>query len=121
LIINRNLMLIFFVICLFPKILYSQTNAEKIGTIKSMVAKIDNQFNVPTIQVKALKALMESETENIILIDVRDKNERVVSKIPGSISKEQFEKNIENYKNNKVVVYCTIGYRSAQFTVKARE
>lgn len=56
--------------------------------------------------------------EKVVLVDVRPKEERSVSIIPGAISKEEFEKNKDQYKNHKVVSYCTIGYRSSEYTVK---
>jgi len=68
----------------------------------------------------------EENNEEYILIDVRSKEERDVSVIPGSISLQQFEDDIigktkSNTNNNitvlanpnlHVVTYCTIGYRS---------
>ena len=74
--------------------------------------------------------------DNIILIDNRTTIEQNVSMLPYAITKTQFENNINNISNestdstdsidysinncNKkhiiIIIYCTIGYRSARYT-----
>ena len=60
-----------------------------------------------------LKSLLKS----ILLVDVRSLEEREISIIPGSISKEEFETRRRAdptfSRDRAIVVYCTIGYRSA--------
>ena len=56
---------------------------------------------------------------NMILVDVRSKNERDVSMIPGAITSDEFENLIKNNpnmdKSRLIVPYCTIGYRSGKY------
>ncbi|MGE3975323.1 MAG: rhodanese-like domain-containing protein [Bdellovibrionales bacterium] len=55
------------------------------------------------------------ELSSYIIVDVREPKERNVSFIKNSISKSEFSHQKDNYKNKKVLVYCTIGYRSGSF------
>jgi rhodanese-related sulfurtransferase len=87
-----------------------QTNSAKIA---SMVGKFSNKFKVTQIKANDLLKLIESK--ELILVDVRDQDESDVSIIKGAISKNEFESNRRNLKGRKVVIYCTIGYRSSVY------
>ena len=56
-----------------------------------------------------------------VLVDVRSYEETNVSIIPGAITKEQFEENIDQYRDRIVIVYCTIGHRSGEYTTRLIE
>jgi rhodanese-related sulfurtransferase len=58
-------------------------------------------------------------TDRAILVDVREKKERAVSRIPGAITREEFETG--NYADRRIVAYCTIGYRSGKYAERLRE
>ncbi len=51
-----------------------------------------------------------------VLVDVRKAKEIAVSRIPGSITKDEYAANRQDFAGRKVVSYCTIGYRSGKFT-----
>ena len=70
--------------------------------------------NTPDVKVEELPQIQKKQ--KVILVDVRTKKEEKVSTIPGAISKEEFEKNFDKYKNDLIVPYCTIGYRSGLYT-----
>lgn len=57
---------------------------------------------------------------NIILLDIRQPEEQAVSMIPFAITTrefaERFRKGIP--KGKRIVVYCTIGYRSGQYAMQ---
>ena len=53
-----------------------------------------------------------------VIVDVRTPEEYQVSMIPGAVTKVQFEKNKQQYRDCTIVVYCTIGYRSGQYAKK---
>ena len=59
--------------------------------------------------------------DSIILVDVRSRKERRVSMIPNAISQKAFDKNRARFKQRKIIVYCTIGYRSGEQVVKLRK
>lgn len=50
--------------------------------------------------------------KKVVLVDVRTDAERDVSMIPGAISQSEFDAHREIFRNETIVVYCTIGYRS---------
>lgn len=56
----------------------------------------------------------------VVVVDVREAEERSVSIIPGAISKEHYESNEEDYDGRPVVAYCTIGYRSGRYVDSLR-
>jgi len=73
-----------------------------------------------TISAYALKKEM-TEKKEIVLVDVREKEEMEISKLPRAVTKEEFLKNTERYKGKKIVAYCTIGYRSGKFAEKHKD
>ncbi len=58
--------------------------------------------------------------EDLVLVDVREPQERAVSIIPGAISSEEFEKDPSAFEGRKIVAYCTIGYRSGLWVIEQR-
>lgn len=91
----------------------AQTDHEKIQTIESMIAGFATDFKVK--EIDASSARKGIGDKNTLFLDVRTPKEISVSKIPGAISKDDFEKKPENYKDKNIIAYCTIGYRSAKY------
>lgn len=62
------------------------------------------------------------DTNNTLFLDARSKAEYNVSHIKGSIwvgyDEFKFNKVPSNLKNRKIIVYCSVGYRSAIITNK---
>jgi rhodanese-related sulfurtransferase len=56
--------------------------------------------------------------EEVVLIDDRSEKERKVSMIPSAISRKEFEDQKETLRDKKIIVYCTIGLRSGQYSQK---
>ena len=74
---------------------------------------INSSYEVYSTE-KILKGL--SDKEKLLLVDVRNENERMISFIPGSISKAEFEDlGFEVTKDAIIVPYCTIGLRSGNY------
>ncbi|MEM7036685.1 MAG: rhodanese-like domain-containing protein [Bacteroidota bacterium] len=82
------------------------------------------RFTVPTIQPAELQSLL-SENDNVILLDTRTPKEFEVSHLPGAkfVHFDQFKKKdvASLDKNAKVVVYCTVGYRSERIGEKLQK
>jgi len=68
-------------------------------------------------------------TPKVVVVDVRTADEQAVSMIPSSaggagdpllpaLTKEQFEADIEQYKEHVVVCYCTAGLRSGTYAAQ---
>lgn len=70
--------------------------------------------NAPEISVDSLLKLISRDS--VVLVDVREPKERAVSRIPHAIDREAFERDVRAYRNRKIIVYCTIGYRSGLYT-----
>ena len=75
--------------------------------------------DAPDISVEELLRLLKKE--KTVLADVRSKKERKVSIIPGALTEKEFKKKLNQYKDEKIIVYCTIGYRSGIFTRKMKK
>lgn len=53
--------------------------------------------------------------EALVLVDVRSAAEQAISRIPGAITREEFEANPPTPEEVTVVTYCTVGYRSGLY------
>lgn len=67
-----------------------------------------------TSNIQASQAKLAPQPK-LIVVDVREPREYNVSIIPGAITKEQYEKNKEQFAHATIVPYCTVGGRSAQY------
>lgn len=92
--------------------------------------------DVETLDVQQMKALLTGQEKkkekaevdgkdepepDFVLVDVRSPAEVNVSVIPGAITKEQFEKNRDDYEDRTVIAYCTVGGRSQRYAEKLSE
>ena len=87
------------------------SEAERLQQVESMFEGYQEDFpEVPAVTVEELETL--TEEGSVTLVDVRPAEERAVSMIPGAISSEELEENLDLYRDTQIVTYCTIGYRS---------
>lgn len=98
------------------QLLSEEGNLNKVEFLARGVAKVFP--DVPNLFAKEIIQLLKQKEQNFILVDVRTQKERDVSIIPGAISQENFEKNLERYKGKRIIAYCTIGFRSSRFAEK---
>ncbi len=111
------------IICLSIIIIWSQQNSP-VRSEKWKQKKITTMYNefvtefpqISSITVEEFKQLKKQN--NLVIVDVRTEKERMVSVIPGAISKADFEQNLDSYKDSAIIVYCTIGYRSGRYAQK---
>ena len=74
---------------------------------------------VPTISAKKLRELQQSPgNTKFVVIDVRSTEELSVSMIPGAITSEQFEEEVDAYRDSTIIPYCTVGVRSERYARK---
>ena len=59
--------------------------------------------------------------DRYVIVDVRSDEEIAVSLIPGAITQAEFEQTLLDHENKEVIVYCTIGVRSAKYANKLIE
>jgi len=92
----------------------SFTDAEKRTMIERMYEEYKEKFpGVPDIAPKEAEVALEAD--QIVLVDVREPREQAVSMIAGAITREQFEQARDQYRDTRIVTYCTIGYRSGEY------
>lgn len=86
---------------------------------KSLADRMAEKFNSPSISAAQVKKDLKSRDKNLIVFDAREKEEFNVSHLPGAklVGSRNFDakkalKNIN--KDQKIIVYCTVGYRSGR-------
>lgn len=95
----------------------SPADVEKQARIEKLYSRSRGRFpGVPEISAAELDDLQASRP--ILLVDVRNPEERAVSIIPGAITPEALEERWDEATTRPVVTYCTIGHRSG---IAARE
>ncbi len=94
------------------------SDAEKRRRIAAMYREYRESFpEVPGLTVEELAAL---DREDFVLVDAREPAERRVSKIPGAVTREDFESDPPARAGRRVVTYCTVGYRSGLYAAELR-
>jgi len=118
---KQKLILIGLLVSFFGSPLHSEgeflSESKKAETIESLFADIEKKYrDAPYLSVKDVLDIKNQVT--VIFVDVRSKKERKVSMIPGALTKREFEKRKKYMTLLTIVVYCTIGDRSAKYTEK---
>jgi rhodanese-related sulfurtransferase len=83
--------------------------------LEELVVQAREKFQAPTLRVEDL----EAHREDYLLVDVRPAAEQQVSAIPGALPLDTEARRSEflvTRPERPVVVYCTAGWRSAEFT-----
>eukprot|EP00899_Mesostigma_viride_P009811 jgi/Mesvir1/18831/Mv11432-RA.1 len=94
---------------------------DVVGKIHADYAKYKREFpDVPDIEPRELKALLDSKAA-VVIVDVRQTAEQRVSMLPGAITKAQFERDFDAYKEHIIVTYCTIGARSGWYASELKK
>ena len=90
--------------------------------LKTTYAFVKTEFpDLPELSSRSLQELIHDARADYIVVDVRTPQERNVSTIAGAIDNEYFERNAVSYLNKKIIVYCTIGYRSGYYADELRQ
>ncbi|MGK7393016.1 MAG: rhodanese-like domain-containing protein [Candidatus Cyclobacteriaceae bacterium M3_2C_046] len=90
---------------------------------KSFDEKLESLYNhtVPLIQPAQLEDMI-TESEELVILDIRSRPEYRVSKIAGAqfIDYDHFSKKDVRHisKDKKIIVYCSVGYRSEKIGEK---
>lgn len=82
--------------------------------------KATKRYDAPTLTASAVAGL----DDDVLIVDVREAREIGVSRIKGSMplsSQIQRLEFIRKAKGKTVVVYCTVGWRSAEFAARLEE
>jgi len=97
-------------------------DARRVGEIERLFAEFAPKFpKAPQMNAEQLSKEMKASNakkKKLVVVDVRTKDEQDVSMIKTALRKEEFEARKAEFKDHKVVAYCTIGYRSGQYVEK---
>lgn len=96
---------------------YSEPEKSNIEKIYEMYKGYQKNFT-EVKDINAAEAIQESNDGNVIFVDVRTKGEFSVSTLPKAVTKDNFLRDKELYKDKKIIAYCTIGYRSGLFAAE---
>ena len=81
------------------------------------------QADFPDIADLSVAETLQRLDSGLVFIDARSEEERAISTLPSALSLEAFRLRLEKYpqlKDSDLIVYCTIGYRSALLTMTLR-
>jgi len=91
--------------------------AERSLTWDQVEAMIARDFpDTPTLSIDALRTRLDDPAAGVRLIDVRQPAEYAVSHLPGAVHEQDVDRiarRAEANPDQTVVVYCSVGYRSA--------
>tara|TARA_R110000868_G_C10932354_1_gene766493 strand:+ start:1514 stop:2002 length:489 start_codon:yes stop_codon:yes gene_type:complete len=88
---------------------------NKAQIIESMANTLLKQY--PDTPTKKVKEVAKTD----LLVDVRDAKERLVSTLPGAISKEDFIAKFDVLRTRTIVAYDTIGQRSVPWVKELKQ
>ena len=95
---------------------------EARATIRTMYEGYRKQF--PGIKETAPADIAEAfknDSTQFVIVDVRTEKEREVSMIPGALTQKEFESNRDEFEDKRVIVHCTIGFRSGMYVKKLKD
>jgi rhodanese-related sulfurtransferase len=96
------------------------TDAELAARVAELYAHDRAAFaTAPEITVAALSARLAGPSPPV-LVDVREPREMAVSRLPGTITRAEFEAHPDQFRGRAIVAYCTIGYRSGRYVETLR-
>ena len=88
--------------------------------VESLYAEYKKSFpEVADLSAQEAIALMENRP--VLFVDFREPEEQAVSMLPRAIPGRVFLKNPEVYKDNIIIAYCTISYRSGKLAEKLKK
>jgi rhodanese-related sulfurtransferase len=98
----------------------SSTEAARLEQIDTLYQAYRKDFpDVKEITPQEVEAMQKAG--NLVLVDVRSREEQAISMIPGAIAAEAFAAAEANYRNKTIVTYCTIGARSGIYADELRK
>jgi rhodanese-related sulfurtransferase len=96
------------------------SDARDTQRIKRLVGKCYTMYpDVPWLSVDEF--LRQSQRDAWLIVDCRPPRERRVSVIPGSMSSTAFEAEMEQHREENLLIYCTVGCRSGVYAHALRE
>jgi sodium/bile acid cotransporter 7 len=96
------------------------TDDEKREVVDDMYRTYKTE-EFPDVRDISPEELMSSVASgNVVIVDARQSEEMEVSMLPGAIARQEFLENLDDYRGETIVAYCTISYRSGLFAREMR-
>lgn len=99
---------------------YPVVKNSKPEMIQKMYAQYKQKL-FPQIADISVEQLNRFSNQQLLFVDIRDKQEQDISMIPGAVTQQEFELDLEKYKNRIIIAYCTIGNRSGRYLNKFKQ
>ena len=95
-------------------------DSEKKQTVYEMYEVYKEEF--PTVRDMTPQEAMNLMAKgHVVFVDVRKPAERAVSRLPYSVTEEEFKKSPTEFGGKTIVAHCTISYRSGKFALNMEE
>lgn len=121
----RNVLFVFFLSLTFAYGCQAQIPANKPSCKDKVFDEAVTNLLSFTVPLKSVKALSNENLEDYLILDAREKEEFAISHIKGAkyIGYNKFDiKSLEGTdKNQPIVVYCSVGYRSEKIGEKLQK
>jgi sodium/bile acid cotransporter 7 len=102
-----------------PCIAESLGDAEKKQRVMTMYA--DYRTDFPGVEdIAAVEALKLVGDPTVVFVDVREPEEQALSMIPGAVTDEVFLADLDRFRGQRIIAYCTISYRSGKLADRLR-
>lgn len=99
-----------------------ETEDEAIASIRTMYEGYKDKFpGIAETTPDAIAEDFKEQRDDLVIVDVRTPKEQEVSMIPGALTQKEFEEQRDELKDKRVIVHCTIGYRSGLYVKKLKD
>ncbi len=93
------------------------SDSARLQRIMAMYANYRKAF-AGIQEIEASAAIELVGDPEVVFVDVRDPEEQAVSMIPGAVTSEVFLAEPDRYRDQRIIGYCTISFRSGKLAVK---
>ena len=98
-----------------------ETDEEARATIRTMYEGYRKQFpDIAETTPAEMAEDFKKDPSQFVIVDVRTGKEQEVSMIPGALTQKEFEEKRDELDDKRVIVHCTIGFRSGMYVKKLK-
>lgn len=99
-----------------------ESDEEARATIRAMYEGYRKQFpDIAETTPAEIAKDYKKDQDRFVIVDVRTPKEQEVSMIPGALTQKEFEAKRDGLEDKRVIVHCTIGFRSGMYVKKLKE
>ncbi len=98
-----------------------RSDPQKKQAVYQMYAGYKQDFpEVTDITPREAMGLL-AQKKKVVLVDVRSPEEQQISMLPGAVTREEFLRHLDRYRDHVIIGYCTISYRSGKLAQDLRK